>query len=262
MKRYWRLWTSFLKISWMADLEYRVNIVMRIIGEFFWYTLQLSVFEVLYTHTNTIAGWDVQSMRVFMGTLFVVDVLYMILVHENMEGMWSMVRKGDLDLYLVKPVNSQFMISCRKVSVSYVTNLILVLAYLGWAIANLKQPVSALQFVLFPFLIVCGVVICYSMRFMFATLTVVLQEAGNIQFIWYQLYRLATRPDPIYPSFLRTAVLTIFPVAFLASVPARVIIEGVNWTLLIASPLLAIGLLFLSNYLWESALKRYASASS
>lgn len=246
----------------MADIEYRVNIVMRVIGEIFWYVLQLSVFEVLYTHTNVIAGWDVYSMRVFMGTLFVVDVLYMILIHENMEAVWSMIRKGDLDLYLVKPVNSQFMISCRKVSVSYVFNLILILGYLGWAIANLRQPVSPLQFVLFPILILCGVMIYYSLRFMFATLTVILQEAGNIQFIWHQLFRLATRPDPIYPSFLRTAVLTIFPVAFLASVPARVIIEGVNWKLLIAAPVLAVGLLFLSNFLWEAALKRYSSASS
>lgn len=262
MKRYWHLWLSFLKISWMADIEYRVNIVMRVIGEIFWYVLQLSVFEVLYTHTNVIAGWDVYSMRVFMGTLFVVDVLYMILIHENMEAVWSMIRKGDLDLYLVKPVNSQFMISCRKVSVSYVFNLILILGYLGWAIANLRQPVSPLQFVLFPILILCGVMIYYSLRFMFATLTVILQEAGNIQFIWHQLFRLATRPDPIYPSFLRTAVLTIFPVAFLASVPARVIIEGVNWKLLIAAPVLAVGLLFLSNFLWEAALKRYSSASS
>ncbi len=260
--RYLRLWLSFLKVSWMADLEYRVNIVMRIIGEFFWYVLQLSVFEVLYTHTNTIAGWDVNDMRVFMGTLFVVDVLYMIFAHENMEAMWSMVRKGDLDLYLVKPVNSQFMISTRKVSVSYITNLILVGGYLVWAVSNLSRPVSAAQLAVFPILVVSGVVIYYSMRFMFATLTVVLQEAGNIQFIWYQLFRLATRPDRLYPSFLRNVVLTVFPVAFLASVPARVLIEGVDPTLAVVSPLLAIGLLFLSNFAWEAALKRYASASS
>jgi ABC-type uncharacterized transport system permease subunit len=48
----------------------------------------------------------------------------------------------------------------------------------------------------------------------------------------------------------------------LASVPARVLIEGISWPLAIASPLLAIALLFLSNFVWESALKRYASASS
>lgn len=260
--RYWRLWVSFLKVSWMADLEYRVNIVLRIIGEFFWYALQLSVFEVLYTHTNTIAGWDVHSMRVFMGTLFLVDVIYMIFVHENLENIWTLIRKGDLDLYLVKPVNSQFMISCRKVSVSYAMNLFLVGIYLGWAISELKQPVGIAQYLAFPVMVISGSVIFYGLRFMFATLTVVLQEAGNIQFIWYQLYRLATRPDPIYPMFLRNVVLTVFPVAFLASVPARILIEGFSWPLFIASPLLAVGLLFLSNYVWESALKRYASASS
>ncbi len=132
MKRYLRLWLSFFKMSAMADTEYRINIVLRVITEIVWYAMQLSVFEVLYTHTSTISGWTVHDMRVFMGTLFLTDVTFMILFHENLEQVWSMVRKGDLDLYLVKPVNSQFMISCRKVSVAYLLNWLLVFGYLLW----------------------------------------------------------------------------------------------------------------------------------
>jgi ABC-2 type transport system permease protein len=260
--RYLRLWFSFLKMSAMADFEYRANIVLRVITEVVWYTMQLSVFEVLYTHTDSISGWTVQDMRVFMGTLFITDVTYMILFHENMDQIWSMVRKGDLDLYLVKPVNSQFMVSCRKVSVAYVFNWILVLAYLVWAVHAMDRPVGAWQILTFTVLAIFGVILCYVLRFMFSILTVVLQDAGNIQFVWHQVYRLATRPDPIYPQFLRYIVLTVFPVAFFASVPARVLVEGVYWPFLIVAPLMAIGGLVLSNYLWEKALRSYASASS
>jgi ABC-2 type transport system permease protein len=154
------------------------------------------------------------------------------------------------------------MVSCRKVSVSYFLNLLLVIAYTGWAISELGRPVSALQISTFIMMIGFGVVICYSLRFLFATLTVTLQDAGNIQFIWYQLYRLATRPDPIYPQFLRYIVLTVFPVAFFASVPSRFLVEGLQIHYLLISPCLAIGLLLLSNFLWEKALRNYSSASS
>ena len=78
------------------------------------YVAQLSVFEVLYTHTSTISGWDVHGMRIFMGCLFLVDVFYMILFMENMDTMSSLIKRGDLDLYLVKPIDAQFMVSCRK----------------------------------------------------------------------------------------------------------------------------------------------------
>lgn len=246
----------------MADIEYRANISVRVFGEVIWYMSQLSVFEVLYTHTDSINGWDVHAMRVFMGTLFLVDGLYMILFSENLDHLFSVVRKGDLDLYLAKPVNSQFMVSCRKISVSFVLNLLMVLTYLIWAVQNLNRPVAPAQILTFSMLAVCGVITSYALRFMFSTLGVVLQEAGNIQFLWYQLYRLATRPDPIYPNYLRYLILTLFPVGFFASVPSRALVEGLYWPLMIAGPALAVGSLLLSNILWERALRRYSSASS
>ncbi len=262
MMRYLKLWCSFLKMSAMADLEYRTNIVARVIGEFGWYTLQLSVFEVLYTHTTSISGWDVHSMRVFMGTLFLTDVVYMILFAENMDNIAAMVKKGDLDLYLTKPVNSQFMLSLRKVSISYFINLICILVYLFWAIHRLSTPVTVPQVGGYLLLAVCGVVIVYSCRFLFATLSVVLQDAGNMQFVWHQIYRLSTRPDPIYPKILRALVFTLIPVAFASSVPARILIEGVDLRLLAAAPCVAAGFLWLSHRLWNRALRHYSSASS
>ncbi len=249
-------------MSWMADMEYRLNLVVRIVGELAWYTAQLSVFEVLYTHTSSISGWDVHAMRVFMGTLFLTDVFYLIFFIESLDSMAGLVKRGDLDLYLTKPVVSQFMISFRKVSVVYVFNLLLILAYLLWGIRQLPGSITWMQVLSYCVIVVSGIVSLYSMRFMFATLSVLLHDAGNIQFVWYQLYRLGTRPDPIYPPGLRLIVLTVFPVAFFASVPARVLIEGIEPRLLLAAPVLAVGLLFLSHLFWERALRQYSSASS
>lgn len=260
--RYLRLWLDFFKMSWMADIEYRLNFLVRVTGEIVWYMTQLSVFEVLYTHTQTISGWDVHAMRVFMGSLFLADGIYQILFSQNLEHFFTLVRKGDLDLYLTKPINSQFMVSCQRVAVANTVNLTIVMVYLIWAILHLGHPVGGFQVATFGLLIVSGLVISYAMHFMFATLNVIFQDFSAVQFIWYQLYRLATRPDPIYPSFLRLIVMTVFPVAFFASVPARVLVEGFSSTMLMASLGLSVGLLSLSNLFWEMALRRYASASS
>lgn len=262
MIRYLRLWLSFLKMSWMADIEYRLNFTVRILGEIVWYAAQLSVFEVLYTHTQAISGWDVHAMRVFMGTLFLADVIYMILFSENLDMFFSLVRKGDLDLYLIKPINAQFMVSCRKVSVAYIVNMMMVLVYLVWGIRHLGQPVGPAQLAGYVVMIALGIITIYSLRFMFSTLAIIFQDSSSIQFIWHQLYRLGTRPDILYPSLLRMFIMTLFPVAFFASVPARILIEGFDFWMLLASFTLGAGLLFISNLAWEGALRRYSSASS
>lgn len=260
--RYWRLWLSFFKMSWMADVEYRLNFTARIFGEFTWYATQLSVFEVLYTHTKTINGWDVQSMRVFIGSLFLADILYMIFFSENLEHFFVLVRKGDLDLYLVKPINSQFMVSCRKIAVAYIVNLMIVVAYLIWAMQNLGLSYTLPQIATYVVMVFLGVSTVYSMKFMFSTLSVIFQDASSLQFVWHQLYRLGTRPDPLYPRFLRMIVMTIFPIAFFASVPSRILVEGFNWLALIGSFVFGVGFLWLSNVFWERALRSYSSASS
>lgn len=262
MKRYFQLWLKFLEMSWMSDMEYRMNMVMRVIAESGWYIAQLSVFEVLYTHTTTISGWDVHGMRVFMGTLFLGDVIYMILFMENLENFFSLIRRGDLDQLLTKPIDSQFMVSMKKVSTAYLINLVGICVYLGWAIHSLPQTLSALQLSAFFISMFFGVILVYSLRFMFMSLILVMQDAGNIHFLWHQLFRLATRPDPLYPFYLRIIVMTILPLAFFASVPSRVLVEGFDWRLCLASAVIALVSLALSHTLWNRALKRYSSASS
>lgn len=262
MIRYVKLWLNFLRMSWMADLEYRLNISVRFFGEFMWYTAQLSVFEVLYLHAPAISGWDVHSMRVFMGTLFIGDVCYMIFFQENMDNFSQLVRDGDLDMYLAKPINSQFMVSCRKIATAYTLNLTIIMGYLIWAIQQLPQALSAVQMAGFVFALACGILTLYALRFLFMTLVLYLQNGSNIHFVWYNLYRLATRPDPIFPFYLRMMVLTVFPIAFFASVPSRILVEGLDPQLLIAAPLIAGGTVYLSHLAWNRALRLYSSASS
>ena len=260
--RYLRIWLQFIKMSVMADMEYRLNLVVRVLGELVWYSAQLSVFEVLYTHTNTLNGWDINAVRVFMGTLFLADVIFMIFFMENMDALSSLVRKGELDLYLVKPINSQFMVSCRKIGSAWVVNLALIVVYLIWAMNRLPHGFSVVQILTYIILVGCGVLVFYCMRFLFGMLVLVLHDAGNIQFVWYQLYRLGTRPDILYPPYLRYFVLTVLPVAFIASVPSKILVEGMSWTWLAAGLGITFTLFTLTAFLWQRALRQYASASS
>ena len=101
--RYVRLWFSFLRASALADFEYRMNITVRIFGEVIWYATQLSVFEVLFTHTQTISGWDVNAMRVFMGTLFLVDNMYMMSAFLT-KGWHSFYKKHSLLIGIFIPI--------------------------------------------------------------------------------------------------------------------------------------------------------------
>ena len=261
VRKYLGLFYSFFKASLISELEFRFNIGARIVTDILWYVAQLSVFEVLFKHTNNLSGWSLSETRVFMGCLFVTDALYMMCFSENLDRMGEKVRKGELDLLLVKPVNSQWMLSFQKVSVAYLGNLAIAIAWLGWSLAQIEGFNwwnTCWLFATVPI----GICIVYSIRFMTAATSLFFTRADAVSYIWYQVYRLGTRPDTLYPVVLRYAVLTVMPIAFLASVPAQVILGKTGPALLILGTCLAAVLIFLSSRVWKLGLRAYSSASS
>lgn len=261
LRKYAGLMASFFKASLMSELEYRFNIAARIVTDIMWYTAQLSVFEVLFRYTSSMNGWSLPETRVFMGTLFITDALYMMLFSENLDRMGEKVRKGDLDLLLVKPVNAQWMLSFQKVSVAYIGNLIIALAWMAWSLRQITNfNWWNLGWLLLT--IPMSLSIIYAIRFMTSSTALFLTRADAVNYIWYQVYRLGTRPHGFYPAILRYAVLTIVPIAFLASVPSQIILGKMGPVWLLWGIALSLGLIRLSSYVWRRGLRAYSSASS
>ncbi len=259
--KYFSLFVSFFKASLMAELAFRFNIAARFFTDIIWYIAQLSVFEVLFKHTNSLNGWSLEETRVFMGVLFVTDAIYMLLFSENLDRMGEKVRRGDLDLLLVKPINSQWMLSFQKVSIAYIGNALFSIAWLVWAMS--RMPNQNLVSGLWLFATVpMSLSIVYTVRFVTAAAALFFTKADAVNYIWYQLYRLGTRPDSFYPVVLRYVVLSIFPIAFLASIPAQIILGKTGPAILLWGYFLAALFVYGSTLFWRRGLRAYSSASS
>jgi len=244
-------------------MEYRINFLIRILSDVFWFLAQIVLIEVIYSHVNTLGGWTVDQARVFLGILFLVEGIYMVLFSSNMDQLSTNIRNGQLDLLLTKPVDAQFMLSLQKVNVLIIFNLIFALSWFIWAVVRLPGGVSFAQLLWLLVLIPSGVLVIYCFRFFFACLSIFYSSTENLQYIWYEIYKLGTRPDAIYYPWLRLVLWTVLPVSLIASVPSRAI------ALKDTNPFLFIWALFMSGLLFWSirkflkrCLKNYTSASS
>jgi ABC-2 type transport system permease protein len=262
IRKYISIFGGFFRASAISDLEYRLNIIVKVLTDFVWYAAQLSVFEVLFQNVGPVAGWDLASTRVFMGVLFVVDSIWMLLLSENLDKLSDRVRKGELDLLLSKPVNSQFMMSFQKLSTPYVVNIAFTIGFLIWAFQQLPPPVEPLRLLYLFILIPSSLMITYGIRFFFSATALIFARAENINYIWYQLYRIAMRPDGMYPPWMRYMVLTAVPMAFVASVPTRVVLGQAEIYFVPAAFLLGSISVYISTRFWRYALRHYVSASS
>lgn len=261
IKKYLGLYQAFFKASIVADLEFRLNFVLLVCAEFIWYSTQLILFEVLYRHTKIIGEWNIQQMRVFIFLVLFVDSIYMILWDPNFSAFTDNVRKGTLDLLLVKPINSMFMLSSQKVSISHIPCLFITGAGFMWAVGQIPD-FNYWKMLWLLVLIPAGLSVIFAFRFALNCSAILFTRADFLQYLWYSMFRLGLRPDAIYSGFLRFVLIFVIPFAMIASIPARILLEPVHigfliWALLLPTILIA----GLSKY-WKYCLTQYSSASS
>lgn len=262
MHKYARILSTLIKTSFIAELEFRANIALKIFNDFIWYFVQISIFEVLYSHTSQISGWSLGKIKVFLGCLFLADTINMIFYHENLEQLSERVQKGDLDLVLAKPVSSQFMLSFYCLHPSYFFNFFICLAWLLYMLYQELQTFHPVIILKVLILTLCANVIMYSMRFMVVSLAITLGRAENLAQLWYSLFRMSLRPDFVYPTWLRYTLLFVLPLGFVASVPAHILLGVRSDEWLFLAIILSLCLLALSSFFWKRILKHYSSASS
>ncbi len=261
MKKILQLYAAFFKASLVADMEFRLNFVLLMIAEFVWYFTQIVLYEVIFRHTSFIGDWRLEQMRVFIFLALFVDSIYMILWDSNFVKFNDDVRKGNLDLLLTKPINSMFMLSSQRLSTTHFPCFFITAAGLIWAC----QQIPGFQWLNFLWLILLvpsGLSVIFCGRFALNATAILFTRADFLQYIWYSLFRLGLRPDAIYAGILRFVLIFFLPFAMIASVPARFLLEPVNWGLVIWAIVMPVLLFYgLSKY-WNFCLKNYSSASS
>ncbi len=261
IRKYLGLYQAFFKASFAADLEYRLNFVFLVIAEFVWYSTQLILFEVLYRHTNIIGEWNVHQMRVFLFLVLFVDSIYMILWDPNFTAFTDNVRKGSLDLLLMKPINSMFMLSSQRISVSHIPCFFITAGGLVWALSQLDS-FNWFKLIWLIFLIPSGLSVIFCGRFALNCSSILFTRADFLQYVWYSMFRLGLRPDAIYSGFLRFILIFVVPFSMIASIPARILLEPIQPWMLLWSIVLPFLLFTLLKKYWKFCLRHYSSASS
>ncbi len=261
IRKFLDLYYAFFKASVVADMEFRMNFILLILAEFLWYSTQIVLYEVIFQHTEFIGDWKLAQMRVFIFLALFVDSIYMILWDPNFSKFNDDVRKGNLDLLLTKPINAMFMLSSQKMAITHFPCFFITGAGLIWACAQIPN-FDWINLLWLIIMVPSGLSVIFCGRFALNATAILFTRADFLQYVWYSLFRLGLRPDAIYAGVLRFALVFVIPFAMIASVPARFLLEPLDWKLAVWAVIMPFILFFLLSKYWKYCLRHYASASS
>lgn len=259
---YFRIWLSFFKNCLSREMEYRGHLLMQFMVDMVWYGVQIGLFEVIYLHTPSVAGFSRAEMLVFLGTLFVTDAVNMLLFSHNFWHFPEYVRTGELDFFLTKPISAFFLTCFRYINIAAIGNFCFGLGFLLYALHLAAIPLSAANILLFVVLCFTGLCINVAIQTLTATLSIWTVSGEGIQYLYHTLFNFASRPDAVYKGYMRRALLYVFPLALVASVPARALVGTLDAALAVWSIAAGIGFLCGAVALFEWSLSKYSGASS
>lgn len=260
--RYMRLYAHFVAFSISRSFEFRFDFYMRILMDLCYYTVSLSFFKIIYLHTPSLGGWNEKQMMVFVSGTLIVDAIVMTFFSNNMWKLPILINKGDLDYYLVRPVSSLFFVSLREFAVNSFVNLLFALGIFFWAVSKLEPRPHLGEIALFLLLIFNGALIFYCLNFLANIAVFWTQSSTGFGELVWTMARFGEKPDGIFYGKVRRILTTFLPFAVISSFPARIIINGFRWNLILH--MLGVSTTFLGVVIlcWNKALKSYSSASS
>jgi ABC-2 type transport system permease protein len=278
---YFRIFLTFLRNSLIRDMTFRANFLIEAIASLSWMLANLGFYILIFSYTRSIGagtGWGQYEFFVFLSTTLFVNSIVQAFFMPNAEEFSELIRTGKLDFALLKPIDTQFLISLERVNWPSLVNFlagVMLLSYSLWHLTTqAESPLHLVptMWVLYPFYVLCGVAILYSLMIALASTSIWLGRNQTLYDFWFYITNFSRYPMEIYSGPwglpLRWFFTFLIPVLVVVNVPARILAQplrpssSLEWWLAPFGLLATIGSLLASRWLFNRALLSYRSASS
>ena len=253
-----------MRTSAQQELAYRANFWISLLHALLNQGVGVLGMQVLFGQVQSVRGWDYPSALALLGVYLVISALRGLFIGPGLEalaGMGQEISSGQFDFALLRPVNTQFLVTFRYWHLFALIDLALGLGVVGAAVMALPPTGTALHGL--GFLLALGVALAVLYSVLLALTALVFWSPGFL-FTWVfdAIFQLARYPVGFYPSGLRFVLTWILPVGVMTTLPAQALRGQVSPAALAGSLGLAAALLVGSSWLFRRGLRRYASASS
>lgn len=264
---------TFFRNALIREMMFQGNFLIQIITRSFWFFAQIALFEIIFRKVPSINGWDRDQYFAFMATGMLINSIVESFFMPNCANLSEQIRTGRLDFALVKPIDSQFLISLERINLAMISQLLLAIALLTRSLYRIGEPLSVWQMSLYLAYIAIGVLFFYSMMIITACTSIFFGRNQGLYDFWFYITVFARYPRSIYDGeddsrweggeMLQFGFSYVMPILLVVTVPARIIIDNLQTPhfAAVAAGSAIVGLV-LARVVFNWSLSHYRSASS
>src|SRR5436305_3082801 len=144
---YLGVFLTFARNSLVRNMMFRANFIIECLSSVTWTLMNLGFYLLIFQYTNSLGentGWGQWEFFAFLATTMLVNSLVQTFFMPNCEDISELIRTGGLDFALLKPIDTQFLISLEKIDWSSLANffagLVLLVISVGHMTTRPEDP--------------------------------------------------------------------------------------------------------------------------
>lgn len=243
-------------------LMYRANFFSNLISTLGWGLFQvLSIF--LFTNkVQSVYGWSKNELIILVIVYSIFIGIFHTFFSRNFQRFSQLIDSGQLDMLLLKPLDSQFLVSFWVVNYANLVRVILAFILLLYImIAWMKMPLTVLDVIGFLVITFLGNCLLYTIWFTVCTLMIWFPRMHNLVDLMYDVSSIARFPQETVKHAAISLFLFVFPLTLIVTTPTKVLVHKAFTGDVFGMIICGIVLVFVSRLFWKFSLRYYTSAS-
>lgn len=261
MKKYLRIYKTLLLLNLSTLIAYRANFVNSLISSLAWGSFSIISVLLLTAKNSTVYGWSKEELLILIGAYNIFVGIFHLLFSRNFDRFSTLIHYGQLDSILVKPLNSQFLLSLWFFNYTSLFRVLLGIFFTAYMLIQIHAVVSLTALIGFFIFGIFGILSLYSVWFIIVTITIWFTRLSNLIELLYSINGMTRFPQEMFRG-LKIGFFFLLPITLVITTPTKILLNKLSVVDLLLLFIFSLVLFYLSRKFWNFALRFYTSASS
>lgn len=263
IKKYIAVTWVMIKNSYIRDSKISGYILSKYMTQLAEIFITVTFFNIIFANTKELAGWSYYQVLFLYFFSRAIMLLNQSIFRKGITAFAkTLVRKGDYDYFLVKPINPMYLTSISNPQIYYMVSVIFYLLLAAYALLQSGITIHLANILWFILLSITGFVLYYILSLINVIPTFWFIRLNSLKDIINKANVFMRYPIGIMPFFLQFILTILFPIAIISNIPASTVFYPPKMLYIVYMIGITLIFGFLTNAFWKFGQERYSSASS
>ncbi len=261
LRFYLRNYLQFIKLNIQTWAEGRFDFIIGIVAIFLTNVTTIVFFWAVFQHIPSLNGWSFNQLLFMFGFVALAGgIWHVFLTGCSPNSMDRLIRRGDLDRYMLRPLNTLALVMMRNIDDDGFGDIaagIMLLIYSSAKLGIVWTPQLLLALVA---LMSGSVLVIFSITLFISSMAFWVTTVRSLMELFWSAIRFAEYPIDIYSMTMIWILTYILPIGFVSFYPSQFFFQNTQWMpYAYATPIVGVVLLAIAYASWKYGMKNYAS---